>query len=102
MINRKEAVDQFKEYVTYDVETISKWDPNPWESDEYEVMLTNLMMHLEKAGGVEFAVLKDHKLGKWWAKKSKEIERERQRLAALAKLKATMSPAELEILRIKL
>jgi hypothetical protein len=101
MIGRKEAIDQFTQYVAYDVESVESWDPSPWETD-FEAILTRLMLHLEKAGGVEFAVLKDPKLGKWWVQKSKELERERKREAALEKLKATLSPEELEILRIKL
>ena len=102
MIGRKEAIDQFKQYVAYDVEAVADWDSvSSWDTD-FEDMLTRLMLHLEKAGGVEFAILKDPKLGKWWVKKTKELAYERKREAALEKLKATLSAEELEILRIKL
>lgn len=69
---------------------------------KYEKMLNNVMEYLESTGGVEFAVLKDPELGKWWARKVKIREENRKKSAALEKLKATMSNEELKILGIKL
>ncbi len=68
----------------------------------YEKMLTSVMEHLESVGGVEFAILKDHNLGKWWARKVKVREEKRKKAAAIEKLKSTMSKEELAILGIKL
>ena len=68
---------------------------------KYEKMLHGVMEYLESAGGVEFAVLKDPELGKWWSRKVKIREENRKKEAALEKLKATMSDEELKILGIR-
>ena len=60
------------------------------------------MEHLEKTGGVEFAILKDPELGRWWAGKVKERERTKKLRDAKDKLISTMSKEELKILGIKI
>jgi hypothetical protein len=59
------------------------------------------MDHLEAIGGVEFAVIKDPELGRWWAKKVKQRNEERKLKEARDKLYATMTAEELKILGIK-
>ena len=106
-----------KQYVTYDIEscTLKELEMAEWgEVDEdfdfntavkkpfaYGKMLEGVMEHLEKTGGVEFAVLKDPELGRWWAAKVKERERVRKQKAATEKLLSTMSKEELKILGIR-
>lgn len=68
----------------------------------YDSMLTSVMEHLEVVGGVEFAILKDPELGRWWAKKVKKRNHEKTLNAAKEKLYSTMSKEELKILGIKL
>ena len=105
-----------KQYVTYDIESLEpiemEWkedaDDYPWGEKKakekpfsYDNMLTNVMEHLEAVGGVEFAVLKDPELGRWWSKKVKKREENRKLKEAKEKLYATMSKEELKILGIK-
>ena len=108
--------DDVKKYITYDLEQYEESnhgfeakeiDISEWVSENsvdrrinYEGMLTNVMEHLEKTGGVEFAILKDPALGKWWAKKVKQREQQRKFEAAKEKLYSTMSKEELKILGI--
>lgn len=104
-MNKQEIMDQLSRYVTYDMEA---YNPSYKEWNDvgldyrFEDMLLNVMLHLEKTGGVEFAVLKDPELGKWWAKKSKQIAIERKRNDAVEKLKATMTKEELKLLGISI
>ena len=109
--------DTMKQYVTYDIEscTLKEIDMNDWgEVDEefnfnatvkkpfaYIKMLEGVMAHLEKTGGVEFVILKDPELGRWWAGKVKERERQRKQREAKEKLLSTMSKEELAILGIR-
>lgn len=72
------------------------------DRDNFEDMLTGVMQHLDTVGGVEFAILKDPKLGKWWAKKSKEIERLKKIQAAKEKLRKTLSEEERQLLGIRI
>lgn len=112
-----------KKYVTYDIESdiLNEMDMKEWievteEYDDsifstpktstkpfsYSKMLESVMDHLEKTGGVEFAVLKDQELGRWWAGKVKEREHQRKYTEAREKLYSTMTKEELKILRIKI
>lgn len=113
--------DLMKQYVTVDLEgyqmkelDITKWQEVE-DDDEYSYqtskkdspfsyakMLEGVMEHLEKTGGVEFAVLKDPELGRWWNKKVKERERQRKFTEAREKLHSTLSKEELKILGIKI
>lgn len=118
MDDKEEYLDM-KTYVTMDIEGVAQeWSSNDWEEVEdddysyragqksrsfsYSKMLEGVMEHLEKTGGVEFAVLKDPELGRWWAGKVKERERQRKFTEAREKLAATMTKEELKILRIKI
>lgn len=110
--------DQEKTYVVYDFETCCEKDlnMNDWEEEDgnwsgisykqkekpfsYESMLTGVMDHLDTIGGVEFAVLKDPELGRWWSKKVKKREEKQKLDAAREKLRATMTKEELKILGI--
>ena len=85
--------------VQYDEEDsiLGPRDPRP---SDYNKMLTGVMEHLEKTGGVEFAIMKDPELGRWWAEKVKKREAKRKRKEALDKLRSTMSEEELNILGI--
>lgn len=110
--------DSMKHYVTYDIESyaVKELEMADWgEVDEdfnfnetvkkpfaYGKMLEGVMEHLEKTGGVEFVVLKDPELGRWWASKVKERERVRKQKAATDKLLSTMSKEELKILGIRI
>lgn len=112
------AYELMKKYVTYDLESIKEMDMAQWveiddreEADSweprtkekpfsYDNMLTGVMEHLESVGGVEFAVLKDPELGRWWNKKVKKREHEKNLKAAKEKLYSTMSKEELKILGI--
>jgi hypothetical protein len=102
-----------KRYVTFDIEScdIKEIDMTAWEEDtsyskkekpfSYESMLTGVMDHLEATGGVEFAILKDPELGRWWSKKVKKREENRKLKEAKEKLYATMTAEELKILGIR-
>mgnify|MGYP000275848600 CR=1 FL=1 len=112
-----EEIELMKQYVTYDIEscTLKELEMAEWgEVDEdfdfntavkkpfaYSKMLEGVMDHLEKAGGVEFVILKDPELGRWWAAKVKDRERNRKQREAKEKLLSTMSKEELKILGIK-
>ena len=120
-MNDEEEYLMKKKYVTYDIEAdaFNELDMKDWieVTEEYEEafvekasskpfsyskMLESVMDHLEKTGGVEFAVLKDHELGRWWAGKVKERERAKKLKDAKEKLYSTMSKEELKILGIKI
>lgn len=119
-MNPEDYAKVMKRYVTVDIEGIPKeWNSNDWdevEEDEdyythkvgkktkpfaYSKMLESLMEHLEKAGGVEFAILKDPELGRWWSGKVKERERAKKLKDAKDKLYSTMTAEELRILGIE-
>lgn len=104
-----EYIDMMKRYIAEEFD--NSWERAYEENDDilvkktsntvsYEKMLTNVMEYLESAGGVEFAILKDPELGKWWAKKVKIREEKRKKDEALEKLKSTMTKEELKILGI--
>ena len=113
-MNDSEYLDTMKKYILEDLNNVwkdtyeeaeeidnSSWvKPKKEPSFSYETMLTNVMEYLESVGGVEFAILKDPELGRWWAKKVKVRDEKRKREAALNKLKSTMSKEELKILGI--
>lgn len=107
-----------KKYITYDLESYQgsnfgfeakEIDVSDWNDIEektsravsYESMLEGVMDHLERTGGVEFAILKDPELGKWWARKVKNREKQRKFEAAKEKLYSTMTKEELKILGIE-
>lgn len=112
------AYELMKRYVTYDLESVKEIDMAEWQNDfedteewepahkvkekpfSYDNMLTSVMEYLESVGGVEFAVLKDPELGRWWSKKVKKREHEKNLKAAKEKLYSTMSKEELKILGI--
>lgn len=73
----------------------------PSKRYNYEKMLTGVMEHLEQVGGVEFAVLKDPELGRFWSAKVKDREEKRKFKEAKEKLYSTMTKEELKILGIK-
>ena len=88
-------------------------DIEEWKEDEeeqiwhasrynYQDMLINVMLYLKQTGGLEFAILKDPELGQWWTDRVKKIEKAEKKVAALEKLKSTMSAEELKLLGIKL
>lgn len=109
--------ENFKKYVTYDLEAYQSSNSYGFEAKEieitdwieektnqvvsYESMLERVMEHLERIGGVEFAILKDPELGKWWARKIKQREKQRKYTAAKEKLYSTMTKEELKILGIR-
>ena len=109
--------EDIKKYVTYDLEAYQNSNSFGFEAKEidvsewveertnrvisYESMLENVMDHLEQIGGVEFAILKDPELGKWWAMKVKHREKQRKYTAAKEKLYSTMTKEELKILGIR-
>lgn len=110
--------NELKKYITYDLERYEESyngfeakevDIEAWAEIEaktsravsYESMLENVMDHLERTGGVEFAILKDPELGKWWAQKVKTREKQRKFEAAKEKLYSTMTKEELKILGIR-
>ena len=113
------AYELMKRYAVMDIEGIKEMEAVQWNVTEeyeddwnveyktkdrgfqYQTMLENLMNHLEAVGGVEFAVLKDPELGRWWAKKVKQRNEERKLKEARDKLYATMTAEELKILGIK-
>lgn len=109
--------DLMKKYAIADIEgyDVKKISMNEWQEFEdeddnayagkpfsYAKMLEGVMEHLEKTGGVEFAVLKDPELGRWWNKKVKQRERQRIFTEARAKLHETFTKEELKILGIKI
>ncbi len=105
--------DEYKAMYTkvYDMEQwnqVGEWDSleeeEKWVAPRYnyQEMLINLMLYLKSTGGLEFAILKDPELGKWWANKVKKIEKIEKKNAALEKLKSSMTDEELKILGIKL
>jgi len=119
MDDKEEYIDM-KTYVTMDIEgTVKELDFSEWSSidtDEdysyrdgvkskpfaYIKMLQGVMEHLERTGGVEFVILKDPELGRWWTGKVKERERQRKFTEAREKLHSTLSKEELKILGIKI
>lgn len=106
-MDKEDVMEQLRRYATFDTESYSNQHFNQWNNDvaldfRYEDMLLTVMLHLEKTGGVEFAILKDPELGRWWAKKSKQIAIERKRNNAIDKLKATMTTEELKLLGISI
>lgn len=68
----------------------------------YEEMLLNLLKYLDQTGNVDFAILKDPELGRYWAKKKKEIELHRKKIEALEKLNNALTKEELKILGIRI
>lgn len=120
-MNPEDYAKVMKRYVTVDIEGIPKeWSSNDWEEVEteaeyddnfdepkvknpfsYSKMLEGVMQHLEKTGGVEFAILKDPELGRWWSGKVKERERAKKLKDAKDKLYSTMTAEELRILGIR-
>lgn len=116
----RDEYELMKRYITMDIEAVTKeYEEEEWEAVEeaddfdysmpkvkkpfsYGKMLEGVMEHLEKTGGVEFAILKDPELGRWWSGKVKERERAKKLRDAKDKLISTMSKEELKILGIKI
>lgn len=115
----RDEYELMKQYVTMDIEAVTKeYEEEEWELVEeedfdysmpkikkpfsYGKMLEGVMEHLEKTGGVEFAILKDPELGRWWSGKVKERERAKKLRDAKDKLISAMSKEELKILGIKI
>lgn len=90
-LNAVEDAEEYDSEINYEAEI-----------RKYESMLSGVMQHLDQVGGVEFAVLKDHNLGKWWAKKSKELEKEKMIKTAKEKLYKTLSEEERKLLGIRI
>lgn len=86
----------------YEEEEDLNVSPRESRPSDYNKMLTSVMEYLESVGGVEFAIMKDPELGKWWAEKVKVREAKRKRKEALEKLRSTMSKEELNILGINI
>lgn len=83
----------------YDEEDIAEYK-TPVKKYNYEKMLTGVMEYLEQVGGVEFAVMKDPELGRFWTAKVKVREEQRKRKEAVDKLHAALTKEELKILGI--
>lgn len=113
----EEEFTTMKKYIA-DIESVNvaKWvekevyeDEDSWNVTyktkekpfSYPSMLEKLMDHLDAVGGVEFAILKDPELGRWWAKKVKDREEKRKLKEAKEKLYSTMTDEELKLLGIK-
>ena len=94
-----QVIDDFKEYE----EEIDDYDkPRNEPKFNYEQMLFNVLKYLDQTGGVEFAVLKDPELGRYWNKKRKEIEHQKKVDAAKEKLMSALSDEERKLLGIKI
>ena len=107
-----------KKYVTMDIEgSMKEYDAEDWlEEDEkeeiswagnskhrpfsYDKMLTGVMEHLERTGGVEFAIIKDPELGRWWKGKVTRREIKRKTEEAREKLNSVLSKEEQKLLGI--
>lgn len=119
-MNEHDKLIDIMKYVTKDLEAYnSSWGKVYEEYEEeiddfeerrprneakfnYEQMLLNVLKYLDQAGGVEFAVLKDPELGRYWNKKKKEIEHQKKVDAAKEKLMSALSEEERKLLGIKL
>ena len=113
-MNETDLEEYMKTYAILDKEyKLKEIDIEQWEEvDEeyviperkfrYEEMLLNVLKYLDQTGGIEFAILKDPELGRYWAKKKKEIEHALAVEAATEKLKSSLTKEELKILGIRL
>ena len=109
-MNDNDEFDILKKYAIMDLESQNikdfeekgEWKITRDKPYAYINMLTKVMEHLEATGGVEFAILKDPELGRWWTSTLKKRELERKIKAAKEKLDAALTKEEQKLLGIVL
>lgn len=94
--SKEEVYEDYDEYE----EIKSKVSKEP--KFNYESMLLNVLKYLDQTGGVEFAILKDPELGRYWNKKKKEIAHQKAVDAAKEKLHNSLTEEEMKILGINI